>query len=395
MEESMKSRPFSIKPDMSGQSLEPISPDENKTEEKWLQKLLFDHPQILPVDEIEQVFWPLIPIGREIRTNVGSIDNLFISKSGYLVLVETKLWRNSQAKREVFAQAIDYASELSKWSFEQLEEETRKHAHKGLIELIQDISDSDADELPTEETIAQNLRLGRFLILVVSDHIHNSLIEMLKFVNRYPHLATNVGLIELQCYLTPGHPDEIIVVPSIVAKTVILERSIVQVNIVPEMKHEIKVEQVRTEPGEESGVLSEDAFWKLLKQKSPASELCAQKIINYFKEYPEIIMKMRKSAMVARMSLPESDQRLSLFFISTDGRLTCWPSTIAVQLANAGLDQELGKQYESELSKFLKQRSSGLAIYYPVDKVPFDTFKSIVDKFIKSVLGSEAATENS
>jgi hypothetical protein len=390
----MKSRPFAIKPDMSGKPLEPIQPDENKFTEKWLQKLLHEHPQILPVDEIEQVFWPLVPIGREVHTSVGLIDNLFISKAGYLVLVETKLWRNNQAKREVFAQAIDYASELSKWSFEKLEEETRKHARKGLIELIQAISDSDFDELPTEEIIARNLRLGRFLILVVSDHIHNSLIEMLKFVNRYPHLATNVGLVELQCYLAPGQEDEMIVVPSIVAKTVILERSIVQVNIVPDLKHEIKVEQVRTEPGEEGGALSEDAFWEAIKQKSPAGYPRAKEIIDYFKEYPEITMRMRKTAVVARMSTPESDQRLSLFFISTDGKLTCWPSTITGQLENAGLDRNLGLQYQSELSKILKQKTSGLAIYYPVEKVPIDVFKGIVDKFIQQVLNAETVTGN-
>src|SRR5690349_6633590 len=115
----MKSRPFVIKPNMTGQPLVPIRPDEKHFPETWLQEVLQSYPQILPVDEIESVFWPLVPIGREIGTSVGPIDNLFISKAGYLVLVETKLWRNSQAKREVFAQAIDYASELAGWSFEQ------------------------------------------------------------------------------------------------------------------------------------------------------------------------------------------------------------------------------------------------------------------------------------
>lgn len=178
----MKSRPILIKSNRSGQALSRIEMDVHQFSENWLQELLQNHPSILPVDEIEPVFWPLAPIGREIPTRVGFIDNLFVSKEGYLVMVETKLWRNPEAKREVIAQAIDYASELSKWSFEQLDSETRRHSKKGIIELIQSTFhlnlDLDPEELPTEDHIANQLRLGRFLVLVVSDHIRGSLVDM-------------------------------------------------------------------------------------------------------------------------------------------------------------------------------------------------------------------------
>ena len=42
----------------------------------------------------------------------GFIDNLFITPRGDIVLVETKLWRNPQARREVIAQALDYVAAL-------------------------------------------------------------------------------------------------------------------------------------------------------------------------------------------------------------------------------------------------------------------------------------------
>lgn len=42
---------------------------------------------------------PLLSLGREIPTPVGSIDNLFLSRNGYLVVVETTLWRNPEARR--------------------------------------------------------------------------------------------------------------------------------------------------------------------------------------------------------------------------------------------------------------------------------------------------------
>ena len=116
----MESIPFLINDDTSGQSLHPIGSIKGIKNETWLQELLRRHPGILPVAQIEPVFSPLVPIGREVTIETGAIDNLFISHRGYLVLVETKLWQNPEAKREVLAQAIDYGSSLSKWTYERL-----------------------------------------------------------------------------------------------------------------------------------------------------------------------------------------------------------------------------------------------------------------------------------
>jgi hypothetical protein len=126
----MKAAPFLIQQDASGETLYPIGEQEGVYHESWLQELLRQHPDILPAAEIEPVFQPLISIGCEVGTATGSIDNLFISPRGYLVLVETKLWRNPQARREVVAQAIDYAASLSKWTYSDLDEAARAHLKK-------------------------------------------------------------------------------------------------------------------------------------------------------------------------------------------------------------------------------------------------------------------------
>lgn len=391
----MKSRPFVVNPDMTGQALLPIKPEEKLFSETWLQNVLNSFPQILPVDEIESVFWPLVPIGREINTSAGFIDNLFISKAGYLVMVETKLWRNPQAKREVLAQAIDYASELAGWSFEELEEVCQKQNSKGVLELIQTGFDPDSEEMPTEENISDNLRLGRFLILVVSDHIHHSLIKMLKYANNFPHLATNVGLIELHCYKAPNHQDEIIVVPSIIAKTEIVERSIVQVNLAPDVKHTISVEQIKSDPESHNREpLSEDEYWRTLQQNSLASVPKAKEILDHFSKYLAIELKMRRTAIVARMDLKDTGQRVSLFFIGIDGRLTCWPPTITEQLQNVGFERHLEQEYVSELSKLLKQKSKSWSIYAPVKDIDVTAFIKVVDDFIQKISDTQVTIEN-
>ena len=80
-----------------------VDPSEGTFDEGWLQETLRRFPEVLPVEDFGPVFQPLVPIDREVPTAAGSIDNLFISHDGYLVLAEAKLWRNPEATREVVA----------------------------------------------------------------------------------------------------------------------------------------------------------------------------------------------------------------------------------------------------------------------------------------------------
>src|SRR5690606_16770709 len=90
--------------------LKRISLDDSTISEGWLQRMLFENPTLLPVGEVEPVFGSLIPLARELRTNVGPVDLAFINSDGLLTLVETKLWRNPEARRQAVAQIIDYAT---------------------------------------------------------------------------------------------------------------------------------------------------------------------------------------------------------------------------------------------------------------------------------------------
>ena len=90
--------------------------------EDWLQALIQAEPQILPIIEIEPGFGEPVAVAREIFCGHGIIDNLYLTPSGDIVLVETKLWRNSEMRREVVAQALDYVSALTAMSYGQFEQ---------------------------------------------------------------------------------------------------------------------------------------------------------------------------------------------------------------------------------------------------------------------------------
>ena len=111
--------------DKGVQKLKKIPLTDDTLNEDWLQSALEKTPSILPTAEIAPIFAPLISIAREVRlktddNNSGRIDNLYISKYGHLVIVETKLWKNPEARRAVVAQILDYAKEVKDWDYEKL-----------------------------------------------------------------------------------------------------------------------------------------------------------------------------------------------------------------------------------------------------------------------------------
>lgn len=392
----MKAYPFLINQDASGQRFQPIDIQKPMYNEKWLQDLLRRNPEILPVVEIEPVFYPLIPIGQEVGTETGAIDNLFISYRGYLVLVETKLWRNPEAKREVVAQAIDYGSSISKWTYNQLNEVVRDYTKEyentelNLIDWVErccGLFEGGRDFF--EDTVAKNLRLGRFLILIVGDRIRQSLIEMLNYVNKYPHLATDVILVELHCYQWEPRKNSwpLLVVPSIVARTEIVERSVIQITLNQTGAHQIDVKQEKAEEKEKRKrfPLTEEAFWELLKKRSPDNYENVRQIIDEYRERDGISIDPAEGSMIVRLSIPDSGEQVSVFFVTKNAELRVWPRTVVRQLKEAGFDPSLGESYAAQMRNIMKMPEKKTEFGRPMREVNIDKFKSAVDTFIRNI----------
>lgn len=81
--------------------------------EEWLQKLVHDHPELLPIDTIEPALGPVVPAAMEVACGHGWIDNILLTANGDIVLLEVKLWKNPELRREVVAQTLDYVSSRS------------------------------------------------------------------------------------------------------------------------------------------------------------------------------------------------------------------------------------------------------------------------------------------
>src|ERR1700737_4407405 len=66
--------------------------------EAWLQRLIMQYPSLLPIEDIEPALTPAIPVCMELPVPSGSVDNLYVTPAGDIIVAETKLWRNPQAR---------------------------------------------------------------------------------------------------------------------------------------------------------------------------------------------------------------------------------------------------------------------------------------------------------
>jgi hypothetical protein len=116
--------------------------------EAYIQALVHEHPACLPIAEIDAMFSGPVPICTELNTPAGPIDNFMVTPSGLPVLVECKLWRNPEARREVVSQILDYAKELSRWSSSDVQREVShrlKRDGNPLLDMVRKV-DPQLDE---------------------------------------------------------------------------------------------------------------------------------------------------------------------------------------------------------------------------------------------------------
>jgi len=143
--------------------------------EEELQRLFQEHTNLVPSELDERCI-----AAREFRTPAGDIDHLILDAQGNLMVIETKLARNSK-RREVVAQVIDYASQLYRFGPQELIDEMRR-------KVGYDFTDEwFSSRLEREEflrAIESNLQNGRLTMTIVMDQADELLKDVVRFINR-------------------------------------------------------------------------------------------------------------------------------------------------------------------------------------------------------------------
>lgn len=188
--------------------------------ESWLQALLYEHPGLIPLDEVDPGAGTMVPLVRELALpKTGGrvfLDILGVTPRGRLVLIECKLWRNPQARREVVAQILEYAALLRRWSYSDLTAQLKaRHGFEGdnpIYDLVK--QESSLGEAVFSDRVAECLRTGDFDLIVAGDGIRE---DMSVIADHLRHQGARLALVEFQIWADDTGTQ--LVVPSIPFRT--------------------------------------------------------------------------------------------------------------------------------------------------------------------------------
>jgi len=171
--------------------LQPMHEEFFSSEDR-LQELVANHPSLLGGDQITpEDHRRFILVGREqgIADVVGgsnrwALDHLFIDQDAVPTLVEAKRSTNSEIRRSVVGQMMDYAAHATQsWNVSEIRrafEERSPDPEGDLAQLLQ--AEPDADKFWDDVEI--NLRAARMRLLFVADGIPDELARVVEFMNQ-------------------------------------------------------------------------------------------------------------------------------------------------------------------------------------------------------------------
>lgn len=311
-------------------------------DEAWLQRLIMQHPSLLPIDHIEPAFIPAIPICMELSVPSGFIDNLYATPTGDLIVGETKLFRNPESRREVIGQIIDYAKDLSAWSYAELDAAVRKapaadpqEQAKGLYETVAAaVGPEGADEAQFVDAVSRNLKRGRFLLLVIGDGIQEGVEGLTRFLQDHAQLHFTFGLVELAIY-EPPHADEnfsgYLVQPRILARTFNIDRGTYSIE---GQKVSFTAPSAQTDrPAAKKTTISEETFFEELETSQPGIGPKLRKFIARLEDIG-VHTDFGTRSLILRWR-PDDEKVWNLASITTSGKV--WTEILNAQADQVGL----------------------------------------------------------
>ena len=327
------------------EKLEKIDLKSSEYNEAWLQYLAYTYPNLIPVEEIEQIFTGMVPICRELPTDSGPADLIYINEFGYITIAECKLWRNPEARRKVIGQILDYAKDIAKWDYSKLETtclKKRNDNSQSLIEIMQSYY-PDIDEVTFIDNIQNSLKKGSFLLLIIGDGIRENMEDLIEYVQGNGFLNFTLSLIEMPLY--KKNNGEIVITPRILVKTKELERTIYRIK-----DEYTDVIQQDKEPKNKSTSITETVFYERLMSsigKETTNEL--QEFIDLLKNQAGITTKLGRGKILS-LNIKSSIDTYNFASIQETGEV--WFYGIVNKTEEAG-DKQIAIDYLKNLAELL------------------------------------------
>lgn len=315
-------------------------------DEKWIQNLVHQHPNCLPLDEIEPGFSNPRAICMEFPTPHGPIDNILVTPEGDIALVEVKLWKNPEARRKVIAQALDYASCLFNMDYETFEKAALKGNFFGSDkpDRLYDLFEGPDTLLESAfvDAINANLRRGRILILIAGDGIRTEAERLTDSLQSHAGFHFTLALVELAVFRLASD-GEYVVHPRTLAKTCMIERGIVRVedgqavvDVGASAPATVATSVTRTS-------ITEEQFLEAMSKRDPA---LPKRIRSFTKKLESLSVRADYQRSLNLKWAPPEGKPVNLGYILRDGQV--WTDAV-----NWNLPNEVSRPYIADLAETL------------------------------------------
>ena len=170
------------------------------TEEADLQKILFKDPDIIPVEDLSDA--SLAPIRLMLKEvglpGAGSTDLVGIDVKGNIYIIEDKLAKNPEAKRQVIGQILEYAAFMHEKGLDWLDSAVKKQKGVGLSEYFEQLDDPNWNKETFEQNILDNLDSGKFKLFIVVDEMNPDLQRIINYMRNV--LKVEIYALELKYF---------------------------------------------------------------------------------------------------------------------------------------------------------------------------------------------------
>jgi hypothetical protein len=281
-------------------------------DEAWLQEKLLQYPALL--NHLPQCAEdPIVPICRELPLSGSSstvfLDLLAVRRSGRPVLVECKLWRNPQARREVIGQTLEYAAIVRGLSYSDVQALVRRRldlrSDNPICDVVTEVYD-DIVEADFVDRFQNCLEVGDFDIVVAGDGIRSDVVAISELLNARGAGLVSLFLLDVQI-LRNGDGD-LFLHPTTTLKTEMLRRQVMvdDQGRPVQLEAETPEELPSTSPEAVSLRLADRKFWDTF-------------IENASFDHPEQDGPRHGGRNYVRLSLPEPANHMVCYRTRADG----------------------------------------------------------------------------
>jgi hypothetical protein len=167
-----------------------------------LQENIKSLPELIPIEDAIGDPVGLLTIGMEVSAGSGAIDLLLLSSDGVVTIVETKLARNPESRREVVGQVLEYAAFVSEWGLEDIRRIANRFLDGRFDAELKDFLGADAEDTSTVNEylngLDENLKAGRLRLIVATDRLLETVRKTITFVNRNSNFE--IYMLQVTCY---------------------------------------------------------------------------------------------------------------------------------------------------------------------------------------------------